>query len=111
MNATRQLPKAGFLIARESDVIYPLTDNDKLVFNKLWLYPASGRTAGGKLVLNGASVFVGTAAIGDRVTADELAPTDLPIKIELPPGQVQKLEEVIFQGTAGDGVFFKYWET
>lgn len=43
------------------------------------------------------------------VTPDALAPTDLPLKYELPLGQRQQLASIMIRGTASDGVFYRVW--
>jgi len=43
------------------------------------------------------------------VTPDALAPSDLPLKYELPLGQKMRLSDIVVQGAANDGVFVSVW--
>lgn len=84
------------------------------LFNKLWIYPASGLTAaasgnGSILTVNSATVYIGERGDGPDVCVDILQPGDLPIKIELPQGEEKLIEDVLIYGTNGDGVWFKWW--
>jgi hypothetical protein len=99
--------KKGFLILKQNNVITPLTEDTKDKFNKLWLYPASGNI-GGIIQVNTQSIYVGLRGPGGDVTPDLINAGDLPLKIELPDGQTMHLNEVIAQGTTGDGIFFCY---
>jgi hypothetical protein len=100
--------KQGFLVLRESNRITPLTDESKLTFSKLWLYPASGASAG-RLVANQNPIYVGKRGAGEPMTPDTLATDDLPLSVEILAGQPpMKLQDVIVQGTAGDGIFFSF---
>ena len=92
-----------------SNVIQTVAANQKgFKWNKAWIYPASGIDAGGLLVANSADIYVGKRGAGKDCTPDLLTPTDGPIKYELPVGQVLRLEDIIVQGTAGDGVFISF---
>jgi hypothetical protein len=101
--------KSGFARAIEAGKIYPLTNSGNEMFNRLWLWPASGITAG-KRTLNDGNLYIGERTESGDVTPDEMIPGDLPMLIELPQGETKQLRDVIFQAdTAGDGLFFKYW--
>ena len=76
-------------------------------FSKLFMWPASGLSAG-LLVANAATIYVGKDGDGPLVTPDAFAPGDTPYNIILPDGEQMKLEDVLIQGTAGDGFFVSY---
>jgi hypothetical protein len=109
--------QSGVYQIQNANSMERISDNQKIVFNKLWLYPAkgvakSGDASGlspGLLILNGAGIFVGEHMDGADATPDALNINDLPLKIELPQGESKLLRDVLIQGAAGDGVFFKYW--
>ncbi len=89
-------------------------NNPNLFFQKLWIYPASAYTAAtGQLILNANAIYIGKSGLaspGHRAfTPDKLLPTDLPIKYELPLGQKMAISQIIFSGTAGDGVVISWW--
>lgn len=104
--------KNGFLVLRQLSVITPLTDDDRLTFTKCWIYPASAAAAG-LLTANANNIFIGKRGAGEPITPDILFPTDndnrITYKIEILAGQEpMKLNDVIIQGSIGDGVFFSF---
>ena len=102
--------KAGTAVASEANKIYALTNDKKLSFNRLWIWPAAAMTAGGKRTANAGNVYIGERTSSGDHTPDQLATGDAPILIELPQGETKLVSEVIFQAdTASDGVYFKYW--
>jgi len=108
METTRPIFTNGFSIIREANKMQPLSDNAKLVFEKLWIYPAKGAAAG-LLTANVGTVYLGKTGAGDPMTPDALANGDGPLKYELAPGQKLRLQDVLLQGAnVGDGVFFTY---
>ena len=106
-NVTTQF--GSYTINASNTVEFIALERKHVRFNKLWIYPASAYTNPGVLSLNAAAVRIGERGDGPLVCTDVLNPTDYPMKIELPVGEQKKLEDVIIYGTAGDGVFFKYW--
>lgn len=101
--------KSGSKYAVEANVITPLTSDGKLVFNKLFIWPASAITAK-KRVANVGDIYIGERTSDEDVTPDVLTPADLAFKIQLPDGETKLLRDVIFQAdNAGDGVYYKYW--
>lgn len=103
--------KSGFKPAPEANKIFALTNDSKLLFNRLWLWPASGVTTGGKRVANVGDIYVGERTEGSSdCTPDKLTTDDLPLPIELPEGETKMLRDVIVQAdNALDGVYYKYW--
>lgn len=59
----------------------------------------------GTITATGLVPAAGTA----YVTPDALAPTDLPLKYELPLGMKQQLSSVLVQGAQNDGVYYRIW--
>lgn len=110
METTKPIFTSGWSILRAANTIQPLSDNDKLVFEKCWIYPAKGSNTRGLLdVANVGTVYIGKAGAGDPMTPDALANGDPPLKIELAPGQKLRLRDVLIQGAnVGDGVFYTY---
>lgn len=108
METTKPIFTNGFKTISVANTIEPLSPNDKLVFEKLWLYPAKG-AAGGLLTANVGNIYIGKAGSGDKMTPDGLAPGDSAFTITLAPGQKLRLRDVIIQGAnVGDGVFYSY---
>jgi hypothetical protein len=108
MDTTKPIFTNGFSIIKRANVMQPLSENDKLVFEKCWIYPASGAAAG-LLVDNAGDVYVGKTGSGDPMTPDKLAVGALPVGILLAPGQKLRLKDILLQGAnVGDGVFFTY---
>lgn len=113
---SRIITKQGFYTIKAANTVERITDDDKLEFNKLWIYPGKpAATNPGLLTVNAAVVYVGEQGTGDKMTPDPLEPGAaaneiLPIKFELPEGRTKRLSDILIRGGAGDGVFFKYWE-
>ncbi len=102
--------QSGFRATREANKITSLSDSKSETFNRLWLWPASAVTSGGKLTANAGDVYVGERTDSGDVTPDKLGTDDLSFLIQLPEGQTKLLRDVIVQAdNSGDGVFFKYW--
>lgn len=87
-------------------------------FNKAWIYPSAAPTAvtaqsllakGYILTQNSGDIYIGEKGDGPNICPDLLGKTDPPFKIELPPGEDKALEDLLIYGTAGDGVWIKYW--
>jgi hypothetical protein len=96
-------------VIQNTDKIERLTTKRDPVFNKLWIYPASDVDDNGKLVANDNPIYIGERTEGADVTPDVLATDAAPFPIILPDGEKKKLNEVLIQGTAGDGVWFKWF--
>ena len=107
---SKQVTQFGQYAIQAANTVEQIALHKKRVyFNKLWLYPASGMSAG-LLTANVGDVYIGEKGDGPNVTPDILQSGDPPIKIELPQGEEKLLEEVLIQGAnVGDGVWFKYW--
>jgi len=100
--------QCGFMTLAATDTIQSLArEKKKTYFTKLWLYPANGRD-GSYLTANAAEIWVGKDGDGPQITPDAIQPTDAALKIELPVGQKMALEDILVQGTAGDGIFYSY---
>ena len=97
----------GFKIIREANKVEALSDDVKLEFSRIWIYPAKG-ASGGRLTDNVGDVYVGKRGIGDPIASDLLAIGSAPILIELQPGEKIRLNDILVYGAAGDGVFFSY---
>lgn len=106
---SKTFTKSGFIASKEANVMTSLTNDRKLMFNTLWIWPASAITAG-KRVDNVGDIYIGERTEDADVTPDVLLKDDLAFQIKLPEGQFKQLCDVIFQAdSAGDGVYFKYW--
>lgn len=101
--------KSGFMASTQANVLTPLTNDGKLYFNKLFVWPASAIT-GNKRVVNVGDIYIGEKTEDADCTPDVLTPADLAFEIRLPDGETKLLRDVFFQAdNAGDGVYFKYW--
>lgn len=97
-----------FAVLSASNTIQSLAISRKSeLFSKLFLWPAASAT-NGVLNANAATIYVGIDGDGPQVTPDALAPGDLPWSKECPDDAVMKLEDILIQGTAGDGFFVSY---
>ena len=95
-------------LLKQTDTIEPVDVSKKEKFRKLWIYPASGITAG-KLEANSAPIWLGKDGDGPEVTTDELTPTDGPLVILIPDSlPPMRVCDLIFQGTATDGAWISY---
>jgi len=88
------LTQSGVHVIANANSMESLSCDNKLVWNKLWIYPSPGvsknagsGTAVGNLLPNLSSVFVGEVTASERATPDQLQVGDAPIKYELPQGR------------------------
>jgi hypothetical protein len=90
---------------------FPFLHRTGINFNKLWVYPGirNGISGASILTVNAGTVYIGERGDGPDQCVDILAPGDLPFKIELPQGMEKSLSELCVYGTAGDGIWVKYW--
>lgn len=113
---SRIITKQGFKVIVAANTVEQLTDDQRIEFNKIWIYPGQRpQNQAGLLTMNAGIVYVGEQGGGDKMTPDPLQPGTtpdeiIPVKIELPEGRTKRLSDIIVQGAALDGVFYKYWE-
>jgi hypothetical protein len=105
-------------IIQNADTMEPISDNKKIIFNKLWVYPGKGIAkegdgsglAIGRIIPNTEDIYLGEKAAGEKFTPDKISLDDPPILIELPQGETKLLSEILVQSpTAGNGVVIKFW--
>lgn len=106
---TKPIFSQGFKTCIAANTIEDLSDNPKLTFTKLWLYPAKSKDNSGKLVANVGNIYIGKRGAGDVVTPDLMDNAAGATLIQLEPHQTLRLCDVIIQAdNAEDGVFFSY---
>src|SRR4051812_20491869 len=92
--------RSGFFAAPEANKVFSIADrkNRDAVFNRLWIYPASGvNKATSKLVANAGNAWIGERTDSGEVTPDLMELDSSPLLIELPQGQSKKIDDVLFQ--------------
>lgn len=99
----------SYVVVTSNTVEYPFLRKSGVLFNKLWIYPGVRTSGTGILAANVQNIYIGERGDGPELCPDLLSPGDLPFKIELPEGIVKSLDELLVYGTAGDGIWIKYW--